>query len=268
MNNPRAAGAAPDAIDGYLDELLGRLTVGRDRVRRVIAEAEDHLRESATAHEAAGLDPTAAQQAAIADFGSPATVARRFAADEGVLLPPSMLLHLFLALALMGSVGFAAIGVSGLVAAGMGAVAGQRFVAGDHNGVTYTSARCADFQTYYPGTCEEAATAHHFDEVVQYRVVAGVLGLIGLGSLSLVRRAFPRGSGVRLLPATFFPTMATALFGIAAAGLLVQSLGQFMVAGRIPGEEAGIGAVLSGGLVSLVAFAAYGATLVRRLRAA
>ena len=263
-----AAGDTPDAIDAYLDALLARLTVRPERVRRIITESEDHLREAAAAGMARGLDVVEAQRDAIEAFGAPSVVARRFAAEEGVLLPPSLLLHLVLAMALMGSVGFAAIGVSGLVAQGMGSIFGVRFVSGDHNGVTYTPARCADFQKYYPGTCEEAATAHHFDEMVDSRITAGVLGLLGLGVLFAIRRSFPRGSGVRRLPSTFTPTVGAALFGIAAAGMLLQSLAQLSVAGRIPGEEAGVGAVLSAGIVSLIVFVGYATALVRRLRAA
>ena len=37
---------AGDAIDAYLDELARRLRVQPDRVRRILAESEDHLREA------------------------------------------------------------------------------------------------------------------------------------------------------------------------------------------------------------------------------
>jgi hypothetical protein len=88
----------------------------------------------------------------------------------------SLLGELALGAVLLGGVGLTAIGVSGLLAEGMGALVGERFVSGDPPGVSYTPDRCADFFEYAPQarTCEEAATIHHFGEVVTYRVAAGI----------------------------------------------------------------------------------------------
>src|SRR5947207_3205365 len=77
------------------------------------------------------------------------------------------------------AVGLIAVGVSGLLAAVFGAALGRDFVAGDRPGVTSTSARCADLREYAPGanTCRDAATIHHYGEIVDYRIAAGLLGL-------------------------------------------------------------------------------------------
>ncbi|MEA2670862.1 MAG: hypothetical protein QOG45_1082 [Chloroflexota bacterium] len=56
---------------------LGRLLPAGGRRRRVLLEAEDHLRCAVEAGVAAGLDPAAAEAAAVRDFGSPAPLARR-----------------------------------------------------------------------------------------------------------------------------------------------------------------------------------------------
>ncbi|MHB8575322.1 MAG: HAAS signaling domain-containing protein [Dehalococcoidia bacterium] len=251
-----------DRIDAYLDDLLRELRVDRRRPRRILAETEDHLREAAERGCAQGLSQNEAERRAIDSFGTARTVARRFAAEEGRLLPASLLLHLVLALGLLTSIGFVAVGVSGLAAAGMGTAFGERFVAGDIAGASYTPARCAEFQEYEPraATCEAAATAHHYGEVVGYRLALGVLGLFGLAGCALIRRRYPRLSGVRMLPDEFSPTVGAALFGVAGVMLLLQGTAQAATE-----NGSGSGAYLSGGIVSAAVFAAYATPLLRRL---
>src|SRR5205085_5861062 len=128
-------------------------------------------------------------------------------------------------LLLLGGIGFVAVGASGAVAAGMGSAWGKAFVSGDPPDIRYTAARCAQFQEYYPRpTCEEAATAHHFDEVVTYRLAAGLLGLLALGAYRAARRRVAPAVGV--LPDAFVPTVGAAVYGVAAAGLLFLGLTQ------------------------------------------
>ncbi len=251
-------------IDHYLDQLLAELRVEPSRTRRILVEVEDHLREAIQREVATGATAEEAEARAIVRFGSPRLVARRFAAEDGRLLPPSLLLHLTLALGLLAGVGFTAIGVSGVLAAGLGTAFGKGFIAGDGPGVTYTAARCADFFEYHPGAadCAAAATAHHFDEVVGYRLDAGVLGALLLGASYVVRRRYRRLGGVRMLPATFIPTAGAALFGAAALFLLGMSTMQIVFGGAV-----GAGNLLTGGMVSLAVFAVYAATLLRTLPA-
>lgn len=259
------AGLSPcSPIERYLDELAASLRVDPRRARRILAETEDHLREAAQGIAGERAPREQEEQQAVVAFGAPRLVARRFAAEEGRLLPPSLLLNLVLALALLAGVGLAAIGASGAVSAGFGAAFGTRFVSGDIAGVTYTPARCKELMEYAPGAtdCEAAATLDHFDEVVSYRLAAGVLGLLVLGGYLAVRRRYPRGSGVRLLPEAFSPIVGSALFGVAAAGLLLQGLGMLAFDGG-----SGAGAYLSGGIVAGIVFAWYGTLLLNRLRA-
>ncbi len=154
-----------------------------------------------------------------------------------------------------------AIGLSGLVAGGLGLLFGKSFVSGDVKGVAYTESRCAEFQEYYPSpTCEAAATAHHFDEVVSYRVAAGILGLLALGSLvglALLKPGLFRDAG---LDPALVPAVGAALFGLGAAGLLGMGTLQLVFAGA-----AGTGALISGGLVAVAAFAVYARSLLRSL---
>ena len=91
---------------------------------------------------------------------------------------------------LAGGLGLVAIGVSGLVAEVFGRAFGPAFVAGDGPGVTYTAARCAEYLRLFPGAggCAGAAATDHWGEVVQYRVLIGVLGLFALVAFGLARR--------------------------------------------------------------------------------
>ncbi|MBA2642306.1 MAG: hypothetical protein H0U82_05205, partial [Actinobacteria bacterium] len=54
-------------IDSYLAELERRLP--RMARRRILAEAQEHLRDSAERHGSKGLPPHIAEAAAVADFG-------------------------------------------------------------------------------------------------------------------------------------------------------------------------------------------------------
>ena len=66
-------------IDAYLAELERRLPrIGR---RRVLAEAHEHLRDSAARARAAGISDHAAEAAAVADFGPVELVSRRLAGE-------------------------------------------------------------------------------------------------------------------------------------------------------------------------------------------
>ena len=253
---------APGPIDHYLDGLIAHLTLRPDRVRRVLAESEDHLRETAARYLDGGATRVDAERQAVLDFGPARTVARRFAREEGRLLPDMLIAEFCVSFILLAAIGLVAIGVSGAVAAVMGAAFGQPFVAGDAPGVIYTADRCADFLRFHPeaGDCAGAAVAHHYDEVVWMRIETGVLGLLALGGWWLLRRRYPAGTGSRRLPRTFVPTATAALFGVAAI-VLVGVGGMQTLFGANSG-----GAWLSGGIVSTVVFTVASASLLSRLR--
>ena len=61
--------AARDLITGYLAELGAGLRVPASEAELILAEAEDHLRETAAAGLAVGMTELEAQQAAISSFG-------------------------------------------------------------------------------------------------------------------------------------------------------------------------------------------------------
>jgi hypothetical protein len=254
-----------DAVERYVDALLVELGGRVTGVSRIINETEDHLRESIDAALAEGLSQEDAERRALERFGSAKLVARRLAAADRGVAPLAVLGRAVLTLVLVAGIGLVGIGVSGAVAAGMGAAFGKTFVSADASGVTYTAARCADFREYHPDatSCEAAATAHHFDEVITYRLAAGVLGVAVLAAWWVARRrrwGWPDAADA--VPDGFGATVGAALFGAAAAGLLFLSLGQIVVGG----DSAGTGQYLSGGVVSAVIAAGFGLALLRTLR--
>ena len=251
----------PDPVDDYLDQLLLELRGRAGNVRRVLAEVEHHLRDAVDEELAGGLEPREARRRAVERFGAPRALARQFSSAPRRLLPTPVLIQLVLVAALVGGIGLAAMGASGVVAQGMGMTFGKRFVAGDPPGVTYTPQRCADFMEYYPAaaSCQDAAVAHHFDEDVQYRLAAGVLGLLVLGGYGALGRRRRRSMTVGLLPEGFVATVGGSLFGVAGAVLLLQGLNQLVLG--LPGA----GPSLSDGAVSLVVAAAFLVSLHRTL---
>ena len=255
---------SPDPIEAFLDRLMGHLRGSASDVRRILAEAEEHLRDATAERVAAGAAEADAQRAAVAAFGDARAVARRFAGRLAPVPAAEVGAQLLRTAVLLGAVALVAIGVSGLVAELIGDVFGPAAVAGDPPGVTYTAARCADFMEYFPrkGTCAEAAAWHHWGEVVEYRVAVGVVGLLVLGCYWLWRW---RGRGdqatwVGALPAGFAGTVATSLYGVAALTLGLQGLGAFRL-----GPDAGAGQWLSAALVSAVMCVAYGVPLAGQL---
>ena len=241
-------------IEQYLDELADQLVASPRRARRILAETQDHLYTARQSLIDGGMTPEEAEQTALQQFGPPSVVARSFRPGLPLTSLP-FIESLGTTLLGLAAVGFIAIGLSGVLSFGFGALAGKDFVSGDLPGVTYTPQRCSDFFRFHPEarTCEAAATAHHYDEVVFQRLDVGILGLIALAVYFAGRRLRPP----RRMPAAFALTAGAALFGIAGCGFTLMAIGQ-----TVTGGSGGAGAFLSGGLVCLVFAAVYGLRLL------
>jgi len=248
----------PEPIERYLDDLFNHLSSTGSAGRRALAEAEDHLLAATAEGIKAGLSEEEAARRAVARFGDPARIAAGIkAANSGI---GAVLKPIFSGAWLLAAVGMIAIGVSGLVAELMGRVFSPNFVAGDPSGVTYTPDRCADYFEYFPNasSCANAAELHHWGEVVEYRVAAGVLGLIGLGLYALLRRA----GWLTRPPSGPLALVTTAVFGLSGALLTLPAVMEMAFGGH-----SGVGANLSGGIVALL-LAAFAAVLaITRARA-
>ena len=245
-------------VEAYLDRAFDLLAGSGPAGRRAFAELDDHLREATQAGVASGLTRAEAELAAVRRFGPPERVVPPLVRAD----PLAGLRRLVSSAAVLGGIGLLAIGVSGLVAGLLGLAFGKPFVSGDGPGVTYTSQRCADFLEYHPeaGSCSAAAVAHHFDEVVFYRLYAGVLGLLALAGLGLLLRV-PRLRALWAPRADLVAVVGAGAFG--AAALVLGGAGVMEVVRGIGGA----GQLVSAGLVAAVALAAFLPLLWRSLRA-
>lgn len=243
-------------VDEYLRQLRASLrTRGADRI---VAEAEDHLRETVAAGLAAGLTERAAQEAAISAFGSVRAVVRAHATRPGNLVkgrtPRAILGDLFLSAWQLGGIGLVAIGVSGAVVALINATLGRAFTGQAPAGVTFPKADCAYWMAAWTGAhnCAQAAMLEASSDAVVLRLIGGLAGVAVLEGYFLARfvmRRLGREPGEPL--AGYFPLLAACVFGAGALGLALAQLTGFTV-------TAGPGVYLSGALVSAVVATWYG----------
>jgi hypothetical protein len=251
----------PDLIATYLEQLSGRLR--GPHTDRVLAEAEDHLREGAAAAREAGMTQIEAQEAAISAFGSIAAVVRAHEERPGNLVrgrtPRAIVTDVIMSAWQLGGTGLAAVGLSGVVALVMNVTLGRGFVGQAPAGVTFPAAKCAYWLANWPGahTCATAAMLENSSDAVTLRVGAGIAGVALLEGLFIVRYLLRRrGYHVPVPLAGYYPALAAAVFGAGAAGLAVLQATGLTV-------SEGSGCYLSGALVAAL-FAAWYAVKARR----
>jgi hypothetical protein len=76
-----------DPIEEYLDQLRAGLRAAPHQAEVILAEAEDHLRETAAAGLSIGMTEREAQEAAISSFGQVRAVVRAHQARHGRVPP-------------------------------------------------------------------------------------------------------------------------------------------------------------------------------------
>ncbi|MHB8377685.1 MAG: hypothetical protein ACYDEB_12135 [Dehalococcoidia bacterium] len=132
------------------------------------------------------------------------------------------LIRPYLYLARMVAVGLIAIGVSGAVCTMVRSRLGNSALAADQQSAYLSPTRCADLMEYHPEqtTCAGAEQAHHADEIVEYRLAAGVLGLLAAAAYALVRWRTGFSAGESRTQLRRYLLVATIAFGGAAAVLL------------------------------------------------
>jgi hypothetical protein len=247
-----------DLIEEYLTELRGRLELAAEEADLVVAEAEDHLRETEACGLATGITQHEAQQAAISAFGSITAVVRAHASrPDGFIrgrTPAAILGDLILAGWKLGATGLIAVGISGLLVQIMNYTLGRAFTGQAPAGVAFEKVSCAYWMSQWPGahTCATAHLLEASSDAVVLRIAAGALGAALFAGYVLVRyvqRRYRMGPAVVL--AGYFPLLAATAFGTAALGMALAQLTGFAI-------TQGPGTYLSGTLVAAAAAAWYG----------
>ena len=210
-------------FESYLARVSAALPVADERRVAILDELRDHLHEALDAARERGLGEEAAAAEALARLGSPAEVAAGFAERPRALV---LLLAAYAHLALVLGGALVAIGVSGVAAAVLGLWQGAAFISGAPPIEPLGLDRCAELADLEPAArdCADAWSRHFFEESVAYRVVAGVLGGLLIGShLLLLRRLGLRGVWASRSAG------ATALLALAGscAGLVAWADGTF-----------------------------------------
>ncbi|HEY3733572.1 MAG TPA: hypothetical protein VGL63_06625 [Streptosporangiaceae bacterium] len=251
MSKPR------DLIEEYLSDLRASLELAPQEAGLVVAEAEDHLRETAACGLATGMTEHEAQLAAVSAFGSINAVVRAHASrPDGFIrgrTPAAIGGDLILAGWKLGGIGLVAVGISGLVVLLMNLAFGRAFTGQAPAGVSFQKADCAHWMSLWPAahTCAAAHLLEASSDAVVLRAGAGVMGAALLAAYGVVRYATRRrGRGPVVVLAGYFPLLAAAVFGAGALGLVLAQLTGF-------GITQGLGTYLSGAIVAAAAAAWY-----------
>jgi len=242
-----------DRVEQYLDELAGRLRVGPAQARRLLAEAEEHLREATEAETATGLDQDDAQRRAIERFGSAREVA---ALSNGSLV--WRFAGLAVGLARIGVVGSLAVLAGTLLARLAATATSTETVFGLPRGYLPGHAQVAHWLAVQPsaGDWHSAAAAENASDTLFLRGAAAVLCL----TVSLVVLAVGRRS-VRTPSPSLVAAVGATAFGGAGALLLGGALTNQYV-----GVEWGRGLLLCDATVALAVAAGYATVVLRRLQ--
>jgi hypothetical protein len=249
-----------DLVEDYLDRLQASLRTTPRETRRIITEAEDHLREGVADGRAAGLTECEAQEAAISSFGLVSAVVR---AHQRRFPPAVVLGELVMAAWKLSWVLLLTVAASGVVALAMDLVLGRRFVGGNPSAATLSASQCHYWLSIWPSarTCTQAGVLEASSDAVSLRVVAALPGLLLMAAYFLVRHyRRHRGRERQVLPDGFVPTVAASLFGAMAvglAGLSVQQVNAVTLGG--PGQY------LSGAIAALAVAVAFVPALRRTL---
>lgn len=249
-----------EPIEDYLDALLLRLHLPPRETRRMLAETEAHLRETAAELQAHGMQAPAAEREAVRRFGPAGEIASAAGAARRPA-PVTLAAHATWAfLALVGA-GLLAVGLSGALAALFNAVAGPRFVGALPR--SYPGATCHYYLAAHPGsaTCAQAAMWENSQDAVSLRALAGVLGLLLLAAAWLWRRRLAGDAALAALRDGTVGALAGLAFAAAAIALIGTGVDLAVQHG-----SGGVGFYLTGGIVAVPAALLAGIWSYRRLR--
>ena len=264
---PGAPAGGP--IGEYLGLIRSRLRTTPGEASQILAEAEDHLRESVAEGLAAGLSEREAQEAAISSFGSVNAVVRAHNARLWRYRPAVLLGDLVLAAWKLGSQFLIAVGASGLVVAAMNVLFGRPFTGAAPAGTRFAAPACQYWLHIWPGahSCAQAAMLETSSDNVALRALGGMAGIALLAAYYVARKLLrERGWEPGILPEAFFPAAAVCSFGAACLGLSWLTVNRLAGNPAVLGFTGGPGSFLSGAIVTLAVATAYLLPLRRTLR--
>lgn len=162
--------------------------------------------------------------------------------------------------AVLGGIGAAAIGLSGVLAAVLRLVAGSRVLAAPAPHQVLSAADCARWLAADPAarTCRAAVTADWANEVIWYRIAIGLLGVVGLLILRFARKRWIPNGRWAYLPPAVRDTIAVTLFAIGGVWTLGMGIDAIIVS-----SGNGSGQWLSAAPVALLAAAVFAVRLIR-----
>ena len=255
------AGTSGDLIEDYLDRLLVSLSGSPRQVRHTLAEVEAHLRDAVAEGMATGLSEEAAQTQALERIGPVHVVAGR----PAVLTRPSapLLRRLALTAGLVGSAGFIAIGVAGIVGRFLNVAKGSLFMTPPFPPGTYSRADCARWLAGDPHThsCVTAMLADHVGDLFLQADACAVLGLLGLAAYLFLRRRWRDRATQTVLP----PGTAQALGAVLAGLAAIVCSGQVVDAENVK-HGIGAGEPLSLAIAATSATAVFALALRQKVR--
>ncbi len=245
-------------IGFYLDDLFqaARALPPRD-ARYLLAETEAHLRDSADAAMAGGVQPYEAELGALAAFGTVDDLVPR--ESQRTRMPLRTLAGQILNSAMqLGAIGAMTVGASG-------AVAGLIYLIGGANSITtvpaavLTPQNCARWLSQQAATnCHQAALSDWAFETVYSRLALGVAGVLLLIAHRYRKRRQRGNSGLKPIVTDTVAALAFAVAGLWTAGLGVDAM--------IVSEGQGAGQWLSAAPVALAVAAVYCTRLAKRIR--
>jgi hypothetical protein len=161
----------------------------------------------------------------------------------------------------LAAITLVAIGVSGILAFGLGVVEGRAFVAGSAPGVTYSAQSCREFieEAPHARTCAEAAAKEHFAGVIWHRIAAGAVVAVLLAVATGLRRR-RRNGPTATLPDALVPAIATATFAV--AGVWIGARGVDLA---LRSADSGAGGLLSVGVVALALAAWFAVDMIKAI---
>ena len=241
-----------DLIDAYLGDLSRRLALRVLRpsaadTERIVADAEDHLREAAAAGKAEGMTEEDAQRAAIVAFGPVVTVVRAHRPPVTAVLTTLATA----ALPLLGIFGLA----SAVMSVALTAWADYQIVPLGRGG-TLAAAPGTTSVVQQSTAAQPSATQQWLDGLwpilarsAPWLIAAAVIGIMALAAHAVIRRRQRAGGRAVPLPGFAFPLAAACTLFLGSA--MPAAVHLHLLSDYFPDPVVILGAFAAGAMLAL-----------------